>query len=247
MTVQVIIPWRSGCPYREAALGKVIHWWQKNHPDWPVTIADFPIRFGEWRKGMALALVGNVDPRSVVIVSDADVICKEVDIAVQAVDPTNPESQFAWAMPHRDVQRLNELATSRAIYDGWWPLQDWSRRELREHVERMYPGFPGGGMVVMTGHVFNTIPIDPRFAGWGQEDHSWSRALHMLAGAPMRGHGILWHLWHPKEPRIKPGIGSEHGLRLWNEYRSAATPEAMRSMIRTARAEAAMIAGRMLR
>lgn len=241
MTVRVIIPWRGGCAQREANLQRVICWWEQHHPDWVLTVGEYPSLAGGWRKSIAVLAGGPVHDADVVIVSDADVICEQVDTAISVVSgdrrvrgiPARP----LWAMPHRDVHRLNESATQMINARTWWPSQVVTTRELRPYVARSYAGFAGGGLVVLRGRLFNEVPMDPRFVGWGQEDHSWALALSMLGGAPWRGHGLLWHLWHPKAPRLYPGIGSNDGLQLWHRYRTASTPPAMRALIGEARAE----------
>ena len=242
MTTRVIIPWRGGCSRREANLRRVVSWWEQHHPEWALTVGEYPEEAGGWRKGMAVLAAGlPVAVADVVIVSDADVICEQVELAVEVVSgkrrhrgtPTQP----LWAMPHRDVYRLNESATQMVCDGTWWPAQVTTTRELRPYVARSYAGFAGGGLVVLRGQLFNEVPMDPRFVGWGQEDHSWALALSMLGGAPWRGHGVLWHLWHPQAARLYPGVGSDAGLHLWQRYRAASTPPEMLSLIGEARQE----------
>lgn len=246
MSVQVVIPWRSGCPHREAALTRVLRWWSDTHPDWPVTVGTWPAERGPWRKGMALATIGRLPSSDVVIMSDADVICRQVDVAVKAIN-----GPVRWAVPHRTVYRLSETATGLVTTGAWFPPREAvpDRRRIQPYVVEIYNGSPGGGLVVMTGEVFNTVPIDPRFAGYGQEDHSWALALHRTAGAPMRGQGALWHLWHQPQERMRlgdtvsRGIGSRPGLELWHRYRSASTPALMQGLLDEARVETERMIG----
>lgn len=239
MTIRVIIPWRRGCPRREAALSRVVLWWEQNYPDWNVKIGEYPAEAGAWSKSMAVAAAGPVGDNDLVIVSDADVVCEQIGLAVDALRRREP--RHLWAMPHRTVYRLTEHATQSVIDRTWWPAQVPTQRALQPFLSRSYVGYPGGGLVVLYGKVLEKVPLDPRFLGWGQEDHSWALALTMLAGAPWRGHGLLWHLWHPPAPRMQPGIGSPGGLRLWHRYRSAANQQAMLSLVSEARAEVARL------
>lgn len=235
MTTKVIIPWRQGCPVRTANLNRVITWWETHYPDWPVRIGEYPAECGDWRKSMAIRAAGHVDDSDTVIVSDADVVCEQVELAVNAVSTDRTSTRhYLWAMPHRTVYRLTESATNLAVNGSWWPSMVQTQRELQPFLSRSYAAFPGGGLVVLVGRVLSEIPMDPRFAGWGQEDHSWALALSMMAGGPWRGYAPLWHLWHPPAPRMKPGIGSVYGRQLWHRYRSAATPDAMRVLIHEA-------------
>jgi hypothetical protein len=149
-------------------------------------------------------------------------------------------------MPFRVVYRLTEPGTRLAI-NGGIDLTKPLPRDMNGVVQETYAGSAGGGVVVLRGDVFNEVPIDPRFAGYGQEDLSWSLALHRMAGAPKMRSAPLWHLWHPPQPRMRRGstvsrgVGSEAGLRLWQRYREAATPTAMRALVAEARDEFARL------
>jgi hypothetical protein len=233
MATRVIIPWRRGCPYREAALSRVVLWWEGAYPGWTLTIGEYPGESGGWRKSMAIAAAGSFADDDIVIVSDADVVCEQVELGVEALRRAHP--RYLWAMPHRAVYRLTEHATRQAVDGSWWPSHAATQRQLQPYLSRSYAAYSGGGIVILPGRILREVPMDPRFVGWGQEEHSWSLALSMLAGAPWRGHGSLWHLWHPPAPRLMPGIGSRDSIALWHRYRTARTPQAMRSLVAEAR------------
>jgi len=233
MPPTVIIPWRSGDDHREAALTRVKAWWTETHPTWNLRVGEWPSTVGGWRKSMAIVSAGHIPDDDVVIISDADVICEQVDLAVDAIN----QGRHLWAMPHRTVIRLTETATTSVVDHSWWPANVNTQRQLQPFIIKSYAGYPGGGLVVLTGKVINRVPMDPRFVGWGQEDHSWALALFALAGAPWRGRGLLWHLWHPPSPRLYPGIGSNGGVQLWHRYRSATNYQSMKDLVAEARDE----------
>jgi len=237
MIIRVVIPWRGDATDRVANLCRVLSWWTLNHPTWPVAIGEWPVERGPWRKGCAVDAAGRPDDDDIVIVSDADVVCPQVGEAVDAV----AGGQFRWAVAHRMVHRLSESATS-LINGRQLDLPPRTQR-TSPYVDESYVGSPGGGMVVVHGRTLAEVPIDPRFEGYGSEDHSWSLALHRVAGAPYRGHGDLWHLRHEPQARAYAGqsaargIGSPDNLRLWTRYRTATTPGAMAELIAEARGE----------
>lgn len=245
MTVWVVIPWRPGCPYRDADLGHVVQWWEANHPTWPVTIGPWPTEREPWRKGCAVRAAG-IRPGAddVVVVADADVIPVGVGDVVDAVrSPGRGRPPARWAMPFRMVRRLTQAATG-LVTSGRLVLPDGPvPKTMVGLIEETYVGSAGGGVVVLRGDVFTSVPIDPRFAGYGQEDLSWSLALHRLVGAPVMGAGPLWHLWHPPQARLRRGstvsrgVGSEASQQLWQRYRQATTPALMRALVAEAEAE----------
>lgn len=236
MDVTVIIPWRPGCPWREANLERVMQWWEEHHPTWQIRIGEWPEKNGPWRKACAVASAGTVDSESIVVVSDADVICPDVETAVDVINDRS-WSTCNWAMPYRTAYRLTEAATILVNELKWFPPLTQNRFDIAGLVNEVYPGSSGGGIVAMRGHALNDVPLDPRFAGYGHEDHSWSLALHMLKGAPYLGGGPLWHLWHPPQDRVAWGVGSEGNRALYTQYRQATTPALMRHLINDAKTQ----------
>jgi hypothetical protein len=235
VTVTVVIPWRAGCSHRQLALDYVTGWWAANHPGWPVVVGEWPASAGPWRKGCAVRAAGIIPaPDDVVVVADADVIAPGIGRAVDAIGWGNPPAR--WAVPCRGVYRLTESGTWLVVNGGidlGRPLPSGATGVVQES----YVGTPAGGIVAMLGATFDQVPLDPRFAGYGHEDKSWSLALHRLAGAPVRLGDPLWHLWHPPQPRLRRGpttsrgIGSIASMRLWQRYREATTLDTMRSLV----------------
>jgi len=249
VTVWVVIPWRRGDGHRQRAFDHVTRWWASTYPDWPVVVGEWPRESGPWRKGCAVRNAGvHPGPDDVVVVADADVIPVGVGDAVESLRTVWGRPAPRWAMPFRIVHRLTEPGTWLAI-NGGIDLTQPLPRDMSSVVEETYVGSAGGGVVVLRGDVFDEVPIDPRFAGYGQEDLSWSLALHRLVGAPTMLTAPLWHLWHPPQLRMRRGVttsrgvGSEVGLRLWQRYREATTPAVMRALVAETRDEFARLMG----
>jgi len=217
--VEVIVPWRSGCSRRAALLRWVLHRWASELPQFRLTVAEAPS--GPWVKALAVmpAIEGSLAP--VVIVADADVWIA-TDAVVNAV--TTVCEGAAWAVPHLLVHRLTESATLRVLAGG--PFDGPT-------TEPPYIGVASGGVVVLDRQVALDVPLDPRFEGWGGEDHAWGYALEALHGPPARGDADLWHLWHPPAPRIARHAGSMPSELLRRHYRltSMGPVEGMRQLI----------------
>lgn len=207
LTVSVIVPWRPDGAHRDAAWAWVRGWWEARFPGWQVVTGTPPA--GQWCKAAAVAAALHDADGDVLVVADADVWCEGVLQAVTAIAEGAP-----WAIPHGNVHRLTEQSTA-ALLDG--AVLD----ATTALAERPYAGFAGGGMTVLPRSVYERVPLDVRFAGWGQEDEAWAIALSCLGGQPWRGAAPLWHLWHPPQPRLTRRWGSEDSRYLWQRYHQA--------------------------
>lgn len=162
---------------------------------------------GPWCKGAAVAECLEQLDTEWVAISDADVWCHQwqeaLDLAIRR--------KRDWAIPHGTVYRLDERSTVE------WIERGTVRSPL--FVRWPYEGRPGGGLTLIKRSVYDEVPIDRRFVGWGQEDDAWGLALHTLIGRPHRGRHPLWHLWHPPQDRISEVAGSQESLALYAQYR----------------------------
>lgn len=218
MRVEVVVPWRAGCAWRERAWD-----WARSRYRLPVTVTEPPQ--GGWCKAAAVMPAIWRSCADIVIVADADVWTDGIDAAVEAV-----HEGARWAVPHRPVRRLSEASTAAVL--GGHPLNHDLSLE-----QRAYIGVETGGVLVAQREVLLDVPMDHRFVGWGQEDESWSLALRELVGAPWRGRADLWHMWHPPQPRETRRRGSTAGWDLHRRYhRAAGRPNVMRDLIEEVKA-----------
>ncbi len=101
----------------------------------------------------------------VLVVADADVWCEGLQEALDR-SPGHPVT-----IPHGKVLRLSERG-SVAFRDG----------ERHPDIAEEHRGMPGGGIVILRRDVWERVPLDPRFVGWGGEDRSWATALEAVTG-----------------------------------------------------------------
>lgn len=221
MRVQVIVPWRGGCPHRESALAWVLDRYEALGLE--VTLAPAPA--GPWIKAHAVTPAIEASDAELVVVADADVWSDGILAALLALN------ERPWAVPHQLVLRLTEAATA-AVTAGADPL-------VQPLEEKPYRGVAGGGILVARRDVLLDVPLDPRFVGWGGEDHALGYALTALHGNPWRGTAPLIHLWHPPQDRLTRRVGSRAGDRLKRRYQAArGNPRRMRTLVEEARGQA---------
>jgi hypothetical protein len=218
VSVAVVVPWRGGCPHRERALEWITARYQAEHPAWHLVVADGP-RGTPWVKAEAVMPAALATSVELLVIADADVWCDSIADAVRAV-----RAGWGWAIPHRQVHRLTEPATT-LLLGGADPL-------TLAVTEPLYRGTPGGGLVVLPRSTLERVPLDPRFAGWGGEDQAWGAALTTLAGPAWRGAQPLIHLWHPPQPRMSRERGSDRSEQLRDRYLAARNRRsAMRALV----------------
>jgi hypothetical protein len=221
--VSVIVPYRGDNGPRDRVWAWIEQQWHMNHPAWEIVVSGPPP--GPWRKALAITAAARAASADLLVVADADVWSDDLPAAVEAVN-----NGAGWAIPHDQVHRLSEVATVDVLERGW-PLNQAGPLD-----QRPYWGHPGGGIVVLHRSTLENVPMDPRFAGWGQEDDSWGLALLALAGNPWRSHQPLWHLWHPPAERLNRQIGSTENEQLYLRYLHARRrPDELRVILDEAR------------
>jgi hypothetical protein len=208
VNVDVIIPVAGDCEHRAAALDWVIGQWGLLMPAWGVVIGHGDPDPGRWCKADAVADALERSTADVVVVHDGDSWSDGTVLAV-----AEGLTRRSWAMPHGAVHRLTEAGTRRVLAGD----QDVTRAA----AERPYTGFAGGGIVALRREVYDRVPLDCRFVGWGYEDESWARALGCLVGPRWSAQRPLRHLWHPPQFRESRGRGSAESWELRERYRLA--------------------------
>lgn len=178
----------------------------------------------EWSKGAAVNPIANQTTSDVLILADADSFVAPEHLA-RAISQAVVRG---WAMPHSVVKRLDRESSDRVI------------RGIpgRQRLERSaYPALPGGGILVVTREAWDMVGgFDPRFRGWGGEDHCIGLALRCLTGNEINPRRIcpLIHLWHPEAPNCRRP--SDNNRWLDKRYRDARRdPELMRELVEEAR------------
>lgn len=222
--VEVIVPWRGGCPHRERALGWVVARYRE--AGYPVTIGDLPD--GPWIKAKAVQAAMDATTAQVLVVADADAWCDAIHDTVRAV----ADGRARWGAPHRVVRRLKPDWTERVL-DGLDPA-DIRGAALEEPSYRAHLG---GGIVIIERTAYDEVPLDPRHVDWGHEDDDWALALDQLVGPPHRDRGVLWHLWHPPQVRRSRIHGSDASLALHHRYLEAARQHCMADLVAEYRTE----------
>lgn len=215
LEVSVVVPWRAGCPHREAAW----QWVRDRYETLGFEVIEGRCPDGPWIKAFAVADAIARSSHDLVLVADADVWCDGLLEAIERRDGAPV------VIPHGNVHRLTEHGTRQFMSGDRWP-----------QIEQEHRGMPGGGLVLIERSVWDRVPMDPRFVGWGNEDSSWGIALTTLTGKIRRFTAPLRHLWHPPQPRMSRRDGSPENAALEARYEAARNdPVAMEALVEEAR------------
>lgn len=218
MNVQVIVGHgRDDDPHRITVRDWIVNRWRTHHA-LPVTEAECPT--ADWSKGATVNPAIAASTADVIIVADADSYVDNEHLG----NALNAVAVGGWAMPYSTVNRYDAVSTA-AIMAG--------HQTVKPRLERgPYPALPGGGIVIAHRTAWDTVRgLDPRFVGWGGEDHALGLAFHVLVGDVHRQQrAALHHLWHPPAPaNRRPSPATKE---LDARYRKARrNPDAMRTLI----------------
>lgn len=185
--VDIILPWKEGCIYRELNLTWIKATWEDL--DYNVVIGELDIR-EPWCKAKAVAAALKKSTAEVLVISDADVWCPKWEEAIDRV----VIGECTHVLPHSEVHRLDPEATSRVLLGN----QGFEGKLMQPP----YKAVLGGGAVIITRETYERCPLDPRFVGWGGEDEAWGVALRSSIGfGGVTRDSPMYHLWHPTQDK----------------------------------------------
>lgn len=219
MTVAVVVPYRPDGGPRDRNWAWLAERWHTTFPTWDLRVGELPASAGPWCKAAAVDLALNDCTADVLVIADADVWVTPTETLAKAVQLA--AGGAPWVMPHRQVRRLSEQASARVLGEAGGPFEEIGA-DRRALAERPYVGMRGGGLFAISrGAWVDVGGFDLRFSGWGGEDTAFGRAADTLLGDAVRLPGVLWHLWHPPQPRISRTVGSQPSHVLVSRYRAA--------------------------
>lgn len=187
MSTAVLIPYRATDEHREHALAVVAAHYATNHPDLPVIRGQLDPGV-PWCKAVAVAVARQSTDADVLVIADADVMVAPAKLSEGIMLVAADIAQ--WCVPYSLVHRFTAKTTRDLMANRAHPSTDSPERAP-------YRGMIGGGITVVRASVYDDVPLDPRFVGWGGEDEAWGLALGTLAPRTRQIDGRCFHLWHP--------------------------------------------------
>lgn len=183
MSVAVLVPWRGGDPYREAAWEYV----QTRLRTYDCFIADSPLPLFNRAAALTMALAQ----------TDADVLCLVDADSMVSSEALIRAVEMAREAPglvigYVDALYLTQPETLK-VYQGFQPFSWRPETDEESHDHSV------GGVVVLSRETIEGIGgfHDPIFKGWGAADRAMAYLSERLYGPVRRVEGALWHLHHP--------------------------------------------------
>lgn len=207
--VSVIVPLgRREQPDRAKLWRHVRAWYEREFPAWEIVEGRAPI--GPWCKGAAIADALERARGEILVIADAD--CLVDPVALEGAVSAVASGSAAWAVPHGDVVRLNAERTQAVLGGSVQPFEAHPDRQL---ARPRYPGFAGGGILVVPRVGYQAAGGIPRaFTGWGAEDQALAVILDCCLGPHWRGSADLVHLHH--HPQARDAHRHENSAKLRN-------------------------------
>ena len=224
-SVSVLVPYDSPDMWRMRDWNWVNRYIHLNYRGWQVCVGKCQ---DEWCRPEAIIDAYSQSHGDILIVWEPDSVSFGLPSAVQAV----VTGAHRWAVGHTQKHRLTELATE-IVLGGW--MGDISSLPT---IEPPYTLVPGNTGLVMERSLFEQVPPDATFLGWGAEDQAWGMALTELAGPEYRSSAPLVHFYHPNEGRDDSGnwnTSPETKRRFMKYERAVNHPDRMRELVAQAR------------
>jgi hypothetical protein len=205
--IDVIIPFGGDDIYRGLNLRFVAKQWE-THTNLLTSLGRHE---GPWCKASAVseALETHHLDADWLIITDGDVWCENFPTWIDDVMC----SEQQWGIPHKTIDRLDATSTSKVLNGGPWG---------GTYAKPPYKSVAGGGTVMLRREMYEQVPLDPRFVGWGYEDECWGLGLMTMFGEPLKGTDPMWHLWHPPAVPKTGRVMNTDKRRLRQRYHSSA-------------------------
>lgn len=213
----ILVPYRPHADLT-ALWDRLNGWWQEQHPDWRMFVADST---GTWSRAEAINTAAH-DAADWEVAVIADVcVWQRPETTRRHVD--HATRTRGMVIPYEACVRLNRAGTKMFLNRGGrGNFIGWNTHRV-EDVRQ-----PHGGITVIHRETWETVGgMDPRFRIWGGEDDALVLSARTLTTVH-RGDGVLWQLHHPSMPRDP----KKRPQTLAERYRAAkGDPNAVRALI----------------
>lgn len=218
--ISIIIPFR--CPDMKHPRARNIEWlkryWAAQLPDAEIIIGEDPDMDVPFSKSVAINNGVAKSTGDVLVLVDADgyIEIESVLHCAKEIRLARKLGHRLWFVPYRQFYRLTEHISKKLLNSNPKHPHKFPCPPDKEH--RLGDSDPStghwyGAMIqIMPREAFELVGgWDPRFRGWGGEDHAAMRAMDTLYTIHKTLPGQVLHVWHPQ-------IGND-GVKDWVHWK----------------------------
>lgn len=212
--LSLLIPYHitAGGTQREENWEWLFRYWKKHLPGAEIVIGD---DLGTpFSKACAVNNAACKAKGDIFVVLDADgyISADLILDCAKRIREAREDGQRLWFVPYRHFFRLNEVASQKVLVSSpddpyKFPVPP-NNEDTQDTGSSQLGHWYGAMILIMPKEAFWTVGgMDPRFRGWGGEDHAFMRAVDTLYWKHKTTNAQVLHLWHP--------MLSDAGARVW--------------------------------
>jgi len=229
--ISILVPLHldGSCKRREENWDWLKRYWEKNLPGAEIIIGhDKDAGEIPFSKSVAVNDAAIRAHGDILVIVDADVYISVESVlhCAKEIRTATKRGNKLWFMPYRHLFRLTEQVSNKVIasdplhpYAVSFPPAEWefSNKAFFQDIPASRVGHWYGAMIqIMSKSAFYEVGgWDPRFRGWGGEDHAAMVAMDTLYGPHKTIPSQVLHLWHP----VLTVDGPNGKKRLWSNQR----------------------------
>jgi hypothetical protein len=249
--ISIVIPFR--CPEstnrRTQNLSWLLKYWKHHLPGAEIIIGEDPATDRPFSKSVAVNNGVLKSSGDIIVIVDADGYVSHEAVLKCAAEIRHARDigKRLWFVPYRKFYRLNEAASNTLLWSEPSNPRIFPEPPSSEHIQGDADPNVGhwyGAMVqILPREAF--VGWDPRFRGWGGEDHAAMRATDTLYWPHKTLPSQVLHMWHPQigpqgsdawvhwkermwEGQSDPAVND---LLSWRYYHATGKPELMHKLV----------------
>ena len=205
--ISIIIPFRASRDdlRRTRNLEWVVRYWKAQLPDATIIIGEDFEADKPFSKSIAVNNAVKHAIGDILVITDADgyVDTKTVVHCASEIRKARRKNLPLWFVPYRRFYRLTESASRKLLESSPEKPLRFSMPPNSNHIQGDADPNVGhwyGAMIhILPREAFDVVGgWDPRFRGWGGEDHAAMRAMDTLYWPHKTLPNQVLHIWHPQ-------------------------------------------------
>ena len=232
--ISLLVPFH--CPDQGSHRAKSWRWleqyWKEQLPGAEIIIGEDPTVWlhpkTPFSKSIAVNDAASKAKGDIFCIVDADgyISADAILHCAMEIREARKQKRKLWFIPYRHFFRLTEEASQLILQSDPSNPYVFSMPPPPEALQRTTGAqqghWFGAGIQIMPREAFEEVGgWDPRFRGWGGEDHAAMRAMDTLYWRHQTLHQQFLHIWHPMLSPTGAGVWVDWKQRMWENQENA--------------------------